>query len=218
MVTIASVPVRRAVGGAASEHIKINVGVSITGTFVMHSQVVRQPSFPVSRRVELLGALLPVSRDKLRQVLRQRPLLLTKSLKVGRGPARARNGPAHQERSSHSTVTCHLLLAGAAPDTSRRAQAVPQSRAKTGRTVCTVGVHRRMSCARWLTISCRNSEPGMHTSLMCPTVVLFFRNFPPPAEPGSVHDDGKHGAGDAAVRRGGHDRGWVVGMEAACVS
>ncbi|GFR48892.1 hypothetical protein Agub_g10837 [Astrephomene gubernaculifera] len=60
----------------------LEVGMQEAAKIVMRCPMlaVRETSFPVSQRVALLGALLPVSREKLRQVLRQRPLLLTKSL------------------------------------------------------------------------------------------------------------------------------------------
>ncbi|GIM08339.1 hypothetical protein Vretimale_12374, partial [Volvox reticuliferus] len=59
----------------------LDIGLQEAGKVVMKCPglAVRQPEFPVARRVELLGALLPVSKDKLRQMVRQRPQLLSKS-------------------------------------------------------------------------------------------------------------------------------------------
>ncbi|KXZ55539.1 hypothetical protein GPECTOR_2g1088 [Gonium pectorale] len=60
----------------------LEIGLQEAGKIVMRHPVLalREAASPVAQRVALLGALLPVSRDKLRQVLRQRPLLLSKSL------------------------------------------------------------------------------------------------------------------------------------------
>lgn len=68
----------------------LEVGMQEAGRIVQRCPVLvlREPTFPVARRVALLGALLPVSGDKLRQVLRQRPLLLSKSLQVRAGGPR----------------------------------------------------------------------------------------------------------------------------------
>ncbi|GLC70761.1 hypothetical protein PLESTF_001030500 [Pleodorina starrii] len=59
----------------------LEVGLQEAGKIVLKCPglAVRQSEFPVARRLELLGALLPVSREKLRQVVRQRPQLLSKS-------------------------------------------------------------------------------------------------------------------------------------------
>ncbi|EFJ46017.1 hypothetical protein VOLCADRAFT_118273 [Volvox carteri f. nagariensis] len=59
----------------------LEIGLQEAGKIVIKCPglALRQPNFPVARRLELLGALLPVSKDKLRQVVRQRPQLLSKS-------------------------------------------------------------------------------------------------------------------------------------------
>ncbi|GIL79734.1 hypothetical protein Vretifemale_9011, partial [Volvox reticuliferus] len=73
----------------------LDIGLQEAGKVVMKCPglAVRQPEFPVARRVELLGALLPVSKDKLRQMVRQRPQLLSKSPQVCRRQGAARGGP-----------------------------------------------------------------------------------------------------------------------------
>ncbi|KAG2501713.1 hypothetical protein HYH03_000214 [Edaphochlamys debaryana] len=79
---LVGLPEQQLAGTVAAVSDALEMGMGEAGKIVlkMPRLVLSEATFPVARRVALLGALLPVSRDKLRQVVRRRPQLLTKSL------------------------------------------------------------------------------------------------------------------------------------------